>query len=179
LQNGLEKLQNLTKVPQNMIDNHKNTKILFLIKLDEMHKLLEEQIDGTMELYRIVNMGFYLMYTASRKVRHHHRKRKLPEIKEVITTGTLELMVLEKNTTEPLVNAKLLLAKLNLTLDVDMDGEVFKGDLEPDTYNASLICEGFEDIYFVFKIEAGKTTAMQFLMVKKEEEKKEAGGTNH
>lgn len=159
-------IESIPLVPQNMIDQHKNDNTLLVSEIDIMRAILDKQIDKAMQIYRIKNLPFYLAYTAARKVRHHHLKRKLPVADTETTTGILELLVLEKNTESPLSGVKLLISRLNLIMESDQDGETYTDKLTPGNYQAKLSSEGYKDIEFVFVIEAGKTCTLQFLMEK-------------
>jgi len=164
LQSLYTNMLQLTKVPQNVIDEHKNNRQLLKAYLkDERHKL-SEQMDGAMGIYKMKNLLFYLAYTAARKVRHHHLKRKFKELDVETTTGILELLVLDKLTNEPLPGAQLLIASLNIVETFDEDGETYNDKIAPGSYQAKLFMEGYKDVEFSFVIEAGKYTTLQFVM---------------
>ena len=164
LNDDVTQMEHLTVIPQNIIDEHKNDKVQFAALMDEMRKTLV-QIDKLMQLYRLKNMNFYLAYTAARKVRHHHLKRKLAVVDTETTTGILELLILDKTTEEPLAGAKLMVAALNLVVESDEDGETYTDCIAPATYQAKMMMDGYATIDFDFVIEAGKTCSKQFLMV--------------
>lgn len=155
-------MENLTKIPQNMIDAHKIEKGLLLDHLGLVQKFYDEQLDRVMQLYKIVNMTFFLSYTAARKVRHHHTKRKIKPADP--TTGTLETYLVYKSNLEPVPDATYTVTSLNITMMTDVDGETFKDGLAPGTYHGKFSKTGYKDVVFDFTIVAGKTCALQFVM---------------
>ena len=155
-------MENLTKIPQNMIDAHKVEKELLMSHLGVVQKFFDEQLDRAMQLYKIVNMTFFLSYTAARKVRHHHMKRKIVPAEP--TTGTLETYLVLKSNLEPVADATFTVTSLNITMMTDVDGETFKDGLAPGTYHGKFSKTGFKDVVFDFTIVAGKTCALQFMM---------------
>jgi hypothetical protein len=168
INDDLSQLETLTQVPQNMIDAHKAEKIIFVNNLDTCQKFQEEQMDKTMQQYKIKNMAFYLAYLAARKVRHHHLKRKLILPDDETTTGTLETMLLFRDTMEPAAGASLVIALLNISETADAEGETYNDEIAPGTYHGKISMEGYNDIEFDFTIEAGKTCDLQFLLEKVE-----------
>ncbi|MEI8201546.1 MAG: hypothetical protein WCH34_00925 [Bacteroidota bacterium] len=164
LADDITKMGQLTAIPQDMIDQHAIDNKLFNDHLDLMRKKFREQIDKAMQIYRIKNINFFMAYTAARKVRHHHLKRKLKEVDLETTTGTLELLILEKTTLEPMVGVKLVVALLNLVAESDEDGETYTDEIKPGTYQGKLFFDGYQTIDFEFVIEAGKTCTLQFQM---------------
>jgi hypothetical protein len=162
----LTQLETLTQVPQNMIDAHKAEKIIFVDNLDDAQKFLEEQIDKTMQQYKLKNMALYLGYLAARKVRHHHLKRKLRLPDAETTTGILETLLLFKDTLEPAAGASLVIALLNISETADAEGETYNDEIAPGTYHGKISMEGYLDIEFDFTIEVGKTCDLQFLLEK-------------
>lgn len=166
LHDDLHQLETLSKVPKNMIEAHKNTKIMFVKNLADSDKFEEEELDKTMQLYRIRNMAFYLAYTAARKARHHHTKRKFIAPDAETTTGILELMLLFKDTMEPAAGASFVVALLNISTTADEDGETYNDGLKPGTYHGQISMDGYKTIEFDFTIEAGKTCDLQFLLEK-------------
>jgi len=166
LNNGVTKMESLTAIPQNMIDLHKNNKILFEDFLDGIKKILDEQLDKAMLIYKLKNMAFYLAYLAARRVRHHHLKRKPKVIDPETLTGILELMVLYKDTLDPAAGVSLVVQLLSISETTDEDGETYNDELKPGTYHGKLTMDGYKDVEFDFTIEAGKTCSLQFLMEK-------------
>lgn len=166
LTNDITQMNQLALVPQDMIDAHKATKTEFVNHMAASKIFMDTQLDKAMQLYRITNMDFYLLYTASRRARHHHMKRKLPIPDPETTTGILELMVLFKDSMESAAGVNFVVALLNIAETTDEDGETYNDLLAPGTYHGKLSLEGYNDIEFDFTIEAGKTCALQFLMEK-------------
>lgn len=158
----LDQMQDLTHIPKDMIAAHKVEKELLEADFVLDKKFLDEQLDKAMQLYKIKNMAFYLSYTAARRARHHHLKRKLKPVEP--TTGTLEILVLQHGSLVNMVDVNFLVASLNITMMTDADGEIFKDGFAPGTYHGKLFKTGFKDVVFDFTIVAGKTCAVQFLM---------------
>jgi hypothetical protein len=164
INDDLTQLETLTQVPQDMIDAHKAEKIIFVDIMDGIRKFEDEEVDKIMKQYKLKNMSFYLNYIAARKVRHHHMKRKLKLPDAETTTGTLETMLLFKDSMEPAKGASLVVAALNISITADEDGETYNDELAPGTYHGKISMEGYKDIEFDFTIEAGKTCDLQFLL---------------
>jgi hypothetical protein len=162
----LTQLETLTQVPQDMIDAHKAEKIIFVDILAGIRKFEDEQLDKTMQQYKIKNMSFYLNYIAARKVKHHHMKRKLVLPDEETTTGILEIMLLFKDTMSAAAGANVVIPLLNISETTDEDGETYNDEIAPSTYHGQISMEGYKDIEFDFTIEAGKTCDLQFLLEK-------------
>ncbi len=163
---SIEKMKTASVLPQKIIDQHKNDNIQMNDHIEVCRKYLDKQLDGAMEIYRIKNMAFYLAYVASRKVRHHHMKRKAITDDAETTTGFLELLILDKISTEPIEGAMLTIAALNIETESDVDGETYNDMLPAGTYQAKLSYDGYAEVSFDFVIEAGKTCSKQFLMEK-------------
>ncbi|MEI6851493.1 MAG: hypothetical protein WCL06_01575 [Bacteroidota bacterium] len=166
LTEDITQMEALTLIPQDMIDAHKALKIQFVDHMGKSKEFLDKQMDKAMELYRITNVPFYLLYTASRKARHHHRKRKLPVPDPEATTGILELMVLFKESMDAAAGVSFIVPVLNISQTTDEDGEIYCDQLVPGTYTAKLTMDGYKSIEFEFTIEAAKTNMLQFLMEK-------------
>ena len=166
LNDDLSKLETDTLAPQNIKDKHKNDNILFEELLKGIRSLFDKQIDRLMQIYRLKNIELYLAYTAARKVRHHHLKRKLTNIDTETSTGILELLVLDKETLEPLAGVQLLVLLLNLVSTTDEEGETYDDEIAPGTYQGKLTYDGYKDLDFTITIEAGKTCTLQLLMEK-------------
>jgi len=127
-------------------------------------KILDKEMEPFMEIYRQEFVEFYLAYLAARKVRHHHMKRKakLPDLET--TTGTVELLVLDKVRMEPLAGVNFMVMALNLSESTDMDGETYNDEIAPGSYAGVLSCDGYKSMSFDFVIKAGETSTLQFLM---------------
>lgn len=164
LTDDITQMQALTVIPQDMIDAHKATKIEFVDHMEKSKKFLDKEMDKAMELYRITNMSFYLLYIASRRTRHHHMKRKLIAPDTETTTGILELLILFKEGLGPAAGTSLVVTGLNISEIADEEGETYNDGIVPGTYHGKLSMEGYKDIEFDFTIEAGKTCMLQFLM---------------
>lgn len=164
-QKSIEKMETAAALPADIIDKHKNDKIMLNNHIDLCSKHLKK-MDDAMEIYRVKNLAFYLAYTASRKVRHHHIKRKAKTDNAETTTGFLELLIIDKASSEAIAGAKLTIAVLNIVNESDADGETYNDMLPIGTYQAKLSLDGYAEINFDFEIEAGKTCSKQFLMEK-------------
>jgi len=158
-----DKLETLSKLPLAVIKQHANDKKQFEASEKKSRKFYDTEFDPFMEIYRIVDVSFYLAYTAARKVRHHHLKRKKPA-GPVPTTGTLETMVVMKTTLLPVAGATLVIERVEKTYITDADGETYTGGLLPGLHHGKIVKKDCNDIVFDFTIVAGKTCAMQFVM---------------
>ena len=90
------------------------------------------------------------------------RKAKLPDVEK--TTGTIELLVLDKVRMEPLAGVNFMVMALNLSESTDMDGETYNDEIAPGSYAGVLSCDGYKSMSFDFVIKAGETSTLQFLM---------------
>lgn len=164
LNKSITEMEKAAVIPQQIIDQHKIDKKKFDDHLTMCRKFLDKQMDKGMQIYRIKNINFYMAYTAARKVRHYHVKRKTTEVDLETTTGILELLVFDKSTAMPLPNVKLVVAALNLVTNTDEDGETYSDKLIPGKYQGKLFCDGYKTIDIEIIIEAGKSCTKQFLM---------------
>ncbi len=162
---SIEKMETAAALPADIIDQHKNDKIMLDNHIDLCSKHLKK-MDDAMEIYRVKNMAFYLAYTASRKLRHHHMKRKAKTGDAESSSGFLELLIIDKASSEPIAGAMLTIAALNIENESDADGETYNDMLPAGTYQAKISSDGYAEINFDFEIEAGKTCSKQFLMEK-------------
>ncbi len=164
LQGLVTQLEQISKLPLDIIKQHANDNKLYDDHERKTRKFFEKEMDPFMEIYRKVFVEFYLAYIAARKVRHHHLKRKviLPDVET--TTGTIELLVLDKASMEPLAGVNLMVMSLNLSESTDGDGETYCDEIAPGSYTGTLSCEGYKSLNFDFVIKAGETSSLQFLM---------------
>jgi len=155
-------LETMTKLPLAVIKQHASDKKQYMALEKNARKFFKEQFDPFMDIYQILDVSFYLAYTAARKVRHHHLKRKI--VPQTPTTGTLETMVVMKTTLVPAAGATLVIERVENTYITDADGETYTAGLAPGLYHARIVKTDCKDIVFDFSIVAGKTCALQFIM---------------
>ena len=160
----VNQLETVTKLPQNVIKQHANDNIEYETHEKKVIKFFDEEFDTFMEIYQLSNMSLFLAYTAARRVRHHHLKRKSKDVDPETITGILELMVLYKSSMEPVFGANFAVVSLSISETTDEDGEIYIDMLAPGTYQGKLMLDDMKTIEFEFVILAGKTTALQFLM---------------
>lgn len=159
-----KKVDDLTKLPQDILKKHASDKKEYVLHEDVVRKFFDTEMDPFMEIYRKFDMTLYLAYLAARKVRHHHLKRKPKPAEPGSTKGVLELLILFKNNLQPAVGAAFEVTSLNIMEVVDADGETYNNEIVTGTYHGKISKEGYKDIEFDFTIVAGQTCAMQFLM---------------
>ncbi len=159
-----DKFEAVTKLPQAVIKQHADDKIQWEAKEKKIFKFYDTEFDTFMQIYRIVDVTFYLAYTSARHVRHHHLKRKAPPIVPVPTTGTLETYVVMKTTLVPLAEVSLLIDDNEVAILTDGNGETYTPGMAPGLHHGKLVKTDLKDVPFDFTIVAGKTCALQFVM---------------
>ena len=164
LQGLVAQLEQISKLPQDIIKQRANDNTMYEDHEKLTKKFFDKEMDPFMEIYRKEFVEFYLAYLAARKVRHHHMKRKakLPDLET--TTGTVELLVLDKVGMEPLAGVNFMVMALNLSESTDVDGETYNDEIAPGSYAGVLSCDGYKSMSFDFVIKAGETSTLQFLM---------------
>lgn len=162
----VKKLDELTKLPQDVLKQHANDKKQYDDLERKIKKFYDTEMDPFMKVYRIANINLFLAYTAARKVRHHNMKRKPIVVDPEITTGILELLVLNKESMEAAAGVGFVVTALNVSGSTDGDGEIYTDGIVPGVYHGKLFFDGYKDVEFDFTIVAGKTCGMQFLMEK-------------
>ncbi len=153
-----------TKLPLDVVKQHANDKVQYEDMENTSKKFYDKEMDPYMKIYKITDMGLFLAYLAARKVRHHHLKRKAVVPDPETITGILELMLLFKASMDPAAGASYVVTALGISDTTDEDGEGYNDELKPGTYHGKISMDGYKDIEFDFTIEAGKTTALQFLL---------------
>lgn len=157
-------LESLCQLPLAVIEQHANDKKTYENMEKNAKKFYDAEMDPYMRIYRNAMVSLFLAYTASRRVRHHHLKRKPKVIDPETTTGILEIMLLFKASMDPAAGANYFISGLGISGTTDEDGETYDDELKPGTYHGKISMEGYKDIEFDFTIEAGKTCALQFLL---------------
>ncbi len=158
------KLDTMAKLPQDVIKQHALDMKQWENHLKTIKKFFDDEMDPFMEIYQVAMVALYLAYLAARKVRHHHLKRKPKVVDPETTTGILELMALFKASMGPAAGASYVVTALGISDTTDEDGEGYNDGCKPGTFHGKIMMEGYKDIEFDFTIEAGKTTALQFLL---------------
>jgi hypothetical protein len=84
----------------------------------------------------------------------------------IVPTGTLDLLVLDAATGNPLSGALLSVPSISYQATTPASGKLLKNDLDSGTYEAILTCNNYKPLNFTFTIKNNETISLQYSMEK-------------
>lgn len=131
----------------------------------ETHSIVKESMDKAAEVFKIIAPLFYLKYKNARKVYKTGHKRIIADDKEE-TTGSINLIVLDKESLAPIMNAVFEIVLLALSDDTDEDGNGYIDSLLPGSYAVTISHELYATVEITVVVNAKESTEVEVLMEK-------------